>query len=45
MKGIRYIQIPATEEEYEKLDSRKPRSQSWRDFAMPRLLGEEMAES
>ncbi|MCK9569661.1 hypothetical protein M0R72_12030 [Candidatus Pacearchaeota archaeon] len=37
--GVRYIQIPVTEEEFNQIDSLKEREQSWRDFALPRLLG------
>lgn len=37
--GIRHIHFPVTEEEFAKLEALKGREQSWRDFALPRLLG------
>jgi len=35
--GVRYIQIPVTEDEFKQLDKLKGRDQSWREFALPRL--------
>jgi hypothetical protein len=35
--GVRHIQIPVTDEEYEEIYKLKGRDQSWRDYGLPRL--------
>ena len=37
--GIRHIQIPVSDEEYEEIYKLKGREQSWREYALPLLLG------
>lgn len=37
--GVRHIQIPVTDEEYEEIYKLKGREKSWRDYALPLLLG------
>ena len=37
--GVRHIQIQVTEEEFKEIDELKGRDQSWRDYALPLLLG------
>lgn len=37
--GIKHIHIPVTEEEFKKIEALKGREQSWRDYALPLLLG------
>jgi hypothetical protein len=35
--GVRYIQIPVSQEEYDEISDLKGREQSWREYALPRL--------
>jgi hypothetical protein len=43
--GVRHIQIPVSEEEYEEIYKLKGRDQSWREFALPLLLGKDQKKA